>query len=104
MMAGKVHALLTRPYPKGRDWYDLVWYRSHRPPLTPKQKLLQNALDQTQGKGNLKAAQWQKLLKDKLDSLEIEHLAQDVHPFFERAEDRHLLTRENLETVLRSIF
>jgi len=40
---------------------------------TPNQKLLQNALDQTQGKGNLKAAQWQKLLKDKLDSPEVEH-------------------------------
>ncbi len=100
MMAGKVHALLTRPYPKGRDWYDLIWYRSHRPPLTPKQKLLQNALDQTLGKGNLKAAHWRKLLKEKLGSLKIEQLAKDVYPFLERSEERHLLTRENLEMVL----
>ena len=24
LMAGKIHALITRAYPKGRDWYDLL--------------------------------------------------------------------------------
>ncbi len=100
LMAGKVHALLTRSYPKGRDWYDLIWYRSFRPPLAPKQELLQNALDQTQGKGNLKASQWRNLLREKLIGLDIENLAQDVYPFLERAADRHLLIRENLEAIL----
>jgi nucleotidyltransferase AbiEii toxin of type IV toxin-antitoxin system len=100
LMAGKVHALLTRPYPKGRDWYDLIWYRSHRPPLNPKQELLQNALDQTRGKGTIKAARWQKLLIEKLDSLDVEQLARDVNPFLERAADRNLITRENLKVVL----
>ncbi len=33
LMAGKLHALVTRGYPKGRDWFDLVWYRGHRPPV-----------------------------------------------------------------------
>ncbi len=35
LMAGKVHALMTRNYSKGRDWYDLLWYLSHRPPTAP---------------------------------------------------------------------
>ncbi len=26
LMAGKVHVLVTRKYPKGRDWYDLLWW------------------------------------------------------------------------------
>ena len=51
LMAGKLHALLTRGYPKGRDWYDLIWYRSRRPPVEPNAHFLQNALDQTQGAG-----------------------------------------------------
>ena len=40
----KLHALLCRPYVKGRDWYDLVWYaaRKTRPDLV----LLRNALQQ----------------------------------------------------------
>lgn len=43
-LASKLHALLCRPYVKGRDWYDLLWYvaRDVRPNL----ELLTNALDQ----------------------------------------------------------
>jgi predicted nucleotidyltransferase component of viral defense system len=48
----KLHALLCRPYTKGRDWYDFVWYvaRKTRPDLA----LLANALEQSgpwSGKG-----------------------------------------------------
>ncbi len=40
----KLHALLCRPYVKGRDWYDFVWYvdRKTRPDLD----LLRHALHQ----------------------------------------------------------
>src|SRR3990170_8483704 len=58
LMAGKIHALVTRRYAKGRDWYDLVWYRGHRPPQEPNLVLLQNALDQTEGKGVYDADNW----------------------------------------------
>ena len=51
LMAGKIHALITREYPKGRDWYDLLWYRGQRPAMAPNVTQLQNALDQTQGEG-----------------------------------------------------
>ena len=30
LFAGKSHALLCREYPKGRDWYDFIWYISRR--------------------------------------------------------------------------
>ncbi len=47
LMAGKIHALITREYPKGRDWYDLLWYRGQRPAMAPNVTQLQNALDQS---------------------------------------------------------
>ena len=100
-MAGKLHALITRPYPKGRDWYDLTWYRAHRPPTEPNLELLQNALDQTEGAGRVAATRWQGHLEEKLAHLDVGELARDVNAFLERAADRHLLTRENLEAVLR---
>ncbi|MDJ0766233.1 MAG: nucleotidyl transferase AbiEii/AbiGii toxin family protein [Myxococcota bacterium] len=100
LMAGKVHALITRPYAKGRDWYDLIWYLSRRPPIEPKIDLLQNALDQTQGSGRYEAADWRHHIRDKLSELKIASLSQDVSPFLERPADRHLLTRENLAAVL----
>lgn len=40
----KIHALLCRPYLKGRDWYDFNWYISHG--IQPNYPHLQAALDQ----------------------------------------------------------
>ncbi len=42
--ATKSHALLCRPYAKGRDWYDFVWYVGRRSGLS--YRLLANALRQ----------------------------------------------------------
>jgi predicted nucleotidyltransferase component of viral defense system len=30
LFAGKLHAILARPYAKGRDWFDLVWYLTEK--------------------------------------------------------------------------
>ena len=40
----KLHALLCRPFIKGRDWFDLLWYL--RKGTLPNLGLLQNALQQ----------------------------------------------------------
>jgi len=101
LMAGKVHALLARSYPKGRDWFDLVWYLAHRPPVEPNLNLLQNALDQTHGQRRFAADRWRRHLRDRLAKLDVEVLAGDVRAFLERPEDRALLTRENLSAALR---
>lgn len=100
LMAGKLHAILSRPYPKGRDWFDLIWYLSHRPPITPNLPLLQNALDQTQGKGSFQARRWPSSVKKKLLEIDVEALAREVSVFLERPADRALLTRENLVAAL----
>ena len=99
LMAGKLHALLTRGYPKGRDWYDLIWYRSRRPPVEPNGQLLQHALDQTQGAGRYRAADWRTLLAARLADLDTRGLARDVRPFLERPEDAALLDRATPLTV-----
>lgn len=100
LMAGKIHALLTRSYAKGRDWYDLVWYRGRRPPVEPNLRLLQNALDQTRGTDATDATAWQELLLDRFSRLDFGKLAADVAPFLERREEVDLLTGENLRTLL----
>ena len=101
LMAGKVHALLARRYAKGRDWYDLVWYLSQRPPVTPNLAMLQNALDQTQGADRVDARHWRQEVMDRLAALDIKALLEDVGPFLERPQDATMITHENLRGLLR---
>ena len=100
LMAGKLHALLARRYRKGRDWFDLVWYRSRRPPVAPNLPLLQRALDQTEGAGRYRAQDWLALLRAQLATLDVGRLIQDVRPFLERPADARLLERANLTAAL----
>lgn len=44
LLAGKIHALLCRPYTKGRDWYDLLWYVGQKTKVNI--TMLENALNQ----------------------------------------------------------
>jgi len=100
LLSGKLHALICRKYAKGRDWYDLLWYLSQRPPVTPNLPFLQNTLDQTQGTENRKASDWKLLTKARLKSFDPKALAADVRPFLERPQDAALLTQENLLALL----
>ena len=100
MLAGKLHAILTRKYTKGRDWYDLMWYLTQRPPIEANVKLLQRALDQTKGTDKYDARKWRELVRDKLELLDIKAVKADVHPFLERPQDAALLTRDNLSGML----
>jgi hypothetical protein len=100
LMAGKIHALVTRSYPKGRDWYDLVWYCGQRPALEPNIGLLQNALNQTQGSRAPAASNWRADLLARLEGIDCRALRNDVASFLERPEESALLDKENLAAVL----
>jgi predicted nucleotidyltransferase component of viral defense system len=102
LMAGKIHALITRGFPKGRDWYDLLWYCGQRPAMAPNMMQLQNALDQTQGEGIYDASVWKQLCINRIEQLEVAELASDVAPFLEHREEAALLTAENIKAVLAS--
>ncbi len=101
LLAGKLHAAITRKYTKGRDWYDLLWYFSHLPPVEPNLALLQNALDQTQGSGRYDAASWPALVQARLATMNMQAVRDDVSAFLERPQDAALLTRDNLEELLQ---
>jgi predicted nucleotidyltransferase component of viral defense system len=99
LFAGKIHAMSTRNYLKGRDWYDLVWFRTlHTPRIEPNYVLLQNALQQTSA--NWPAEQWTGQVRAKLAALDIKVLRGDVAPFLERQTDAELLTKEYIQQLL----
>jgi len=101
LLAGKLHAAITRKYAKGRDWYDLLWYLSQQPPVAPNLPLLQNALDQTQGIGRHDAKDWKALVRERIKILDMKAIADDVSPFLERPQDAGFLSRDNLMGLIQ---
>jgi hypothetical protein len=101
LLASKLHAILQRPYTKGRDIYDLFWFLSdpHWPP--PNLKLLNNALGQTGWEGDRATEHnWRELVRTRLHGLAWDRVLDDVRPFLHPTADVDLLTSENVMRVL----
>jgi chemotaxis regulatin CheY-phosphate phosphatase CheZ len=65
--------------------------------------LLQNALDQTEGTNAFESGKWKDLVRDRIATLDIRKIREDVQPFLERPEDAALITRDNLESLVKTI-
>lgn len=101
LLAGKLHAVLSRKWTKGRDLYDLVWYLADRHWPAPNLDLLNAALSQTAWDGPLMtAANWRAELARRLETLDWERARADVRPFLERERDIELVTLETLSKML----
>lgn len=101
LLAGKLHAILQRPYLKGRDVYDLLWYLSDPDWPAPNLSLLNNALQQTGWAGvPLTERTWRAAVGDRLQAMTWDQVVTDVRPFLERSTDLALLTPDNLMQVL----
>ncbi len=101
LLSGKLHAIINRPYTKGRDIYDLLWYLSD--PLWPQPNLvlLNNALAQTEWQGEkLTEANWRELIARRLHQMDWSSILADVRPFVQPGFDVGLLTLANLEKLL----
>lgn len=93
LMAGKLHAVLSRSYTKGRDIYDLLWYLSRSDTLTPNLTLLQNALLQTSWNGlTVTADTWKTSVECRLREMDFAKIVDDVLPFLENRSEQALLT------------
>lgn len=104
LLAGKLHAVLTRQYVKGRDWYDLLWYLADRTWPAPNFRLLNAALTQTGWIGTeLSAKNLPLVLAERIGGVDWKEIRADVTPFLERPEELKLLTKENvLNLVLKT--
>ena len=101
LLAGKLHAILQRPYLKGRDLYDLLWYLSDPEWPAPNLILLNNALRQTGWEaGPLTEDNWRKAVRGRLQTVIWGQVVNDVRPFLDSSADAGLLTAENLMQVL----
>jgi len=93
---------LQRPYAKGRDLYDLLWYLSNPTWPQPNLVMLNNALNQTNWNGDtLTEDNWKMQLFTRLQNLNWDDIVSDVRPFVEPSFDLNLLTLVNFERLLK---
>ena len=102
-LSGKLHAILARPYVKGRDLYDLFWYLSDRLWPKPNIQFLDSALKQTQWSGpEITESNWASLVAARIDDIDWKKAVKDVRPFIERSSDLDLMTKENVIRLLKA--
>ena len=96
LFSGKLHAILSRQYTKGRDIYDFVWYFSDYSWPAPNMKLLNAALEQTGWKGaSINMRNLKKILAERMHELQWDKVQDDLLPFLERPQDLNLVTLDN---------
>lgn len=101
LFSGKIHALLSREYTKGRDFFDLGWYLSKWKDLTPNFTLLGNALKQTGWQGEIPSENtWKNFLSKVVHEVDWKKVKQDVENFLENPRDLEIFTKENTLKLL----
>ncbi len=99
--AGKVSALLSRKYTKGRDFFDLGWYLSRWRDIKPNIRLLHNALTQTGWTKEIpREDNWRDFLYQVVDKADWRKVHRDVVNFLENPLDMKVFTKENVLRLL----
>ena len=102
LFAGKIHALLTRNYTKGRDFFDLGWYLSRWKEIAPNFTLLMNALKQTHYSGNHPTPEnWRQILISTIQKTNWKTVTDDFQNFLENPSDLTIFTKDNLLKLLK---
>ncbi|RLE07775.1 MAG: hypothetical protein DRJ06_05440, partial [Candidatus Aminicenantes bacterium] len=99
LLAAKVIALFTRPYTKGRDVYDIFWFRSKWKDLKPNYELLNNGLLQIttlRKKVTFNEENWLGILKEKIETLNWKEVINDARPFIENPDELLTFSKENM--------
>ncbi len=91
-LSGKFHAILQRPYSKGRDFYDIIFLLSRWEGLQPNIAYLQNALIQTNYSGEaINQESWKSVIGAYARSLNWGQIQDDVRPFLISSGDSDLM-------------
>ncbi len=101
LFAGKVHAILSRKYTKGRDLFDLGWYLMTWKGIEPNFPQLNNALTQSKWLGPvISNVNWREVLSDAVAKADWKKVRSDVEQFLERSRDIELLSQEAVLKIL----
>ena len=103
LLAGKINAVLTRNYIKGRDYYDLFWYLTRHRNLQPNVEFLRNALVQfnwQEKEGDSDLENWKSHLIKQVTSADWKKIRHEVELLMEDREELKLFNKEDLLLLL----
>ena len=101
LLAGKIHAILRRPFAKGRDWFDLVWHLTDEDSPSPNIEMLNSALQQSEPPLlSLTEQTWRLSIRQRLQELDWDAVVDDVSPFLADRREIDLLNKDKLERLL----
>jgi len=113
LYAGKIHAILCRAWstrPKGRDWYDLVWYIANEVELDSihlKARLNQSCKyleeNNIQMPSELNKQTIKELLLQRIETLDIVKAKNDVQPFIKDIREIELWSKEFFVSVIENM-
>ena len=113
LFAGKIHAILCRNWssrPKGRDWYDLVWYvaNGYSVDLIHLGARLKQSCDWQKKEGvsfngEITEALVSELLKKRIEALDVSSAKRDVLPFISDARVLDLWSQEFFLGVIEGL-
>jgi len=113
LYAGKMHAILCRAWstrPKGRDWYDLVWYIANNVELDIvhlKARLSQSCKyleeNNIQIPSKLTKQTIKELLLQRIETLDVAKAKNDVQPFIKDMREIELWSKEFFVAVIENI-
>lgn len=113
LYAGKMHAILCRAWstrPKGRDWYDLVWYIANDVELDSihlKARLSQSCKyleeNNIQIPSELTKQTIKELLLQRIETLDISKAKNDVQPFIKDIREIELWSKEFFVAVIENM-
>ncbi len=102
LFAGKLHAILFRPYTKGRDLYDFLWYTGKA--IGVNKKLLENAIKQTQKQKILITEEsLQEMLTKRFASIDFAKAKTDVARFLPDSAELELFRKEVFEGAVKLV-
>ncbi len=102
LFAGKLHAVLQRVYPKGRDIYDLWWYLSQSDWPEPNLTQLNEALAQSGWAGPvLNKSNWRNVVRERVEQLDWqEDVSRDIRAFIITSDWEEYLNKDSLIALL----
>lgn len=103
LFAGKLHAVLQRTYPKGRDMFDLWWYLSQPAWPEPNLTQLNQALAQSDWEGPaLNPGNWREFVHRRVEQLDWqENVSRDIQAFIITSDWEEQLNKNTLLRLLR---